>query len=137
MKRSVKVLALAMVMLTVVAMLASCFGGPNKDPEKALEALEKNDYTAGKDTLIVPVGLALLGVDGIDCVVSGTKLTGDDKGHITIVYFDSADKAKDAFEKVEEYAKDNEDDDENSDWTIKRSGAMIYYGNDAGIKAAG
>ncbi len=136
MKKSIKVLALAVVMLTVVAMLASC-GGPAKDPSKALEALKKNDYTAERDDTIIPLGLALVGVEGIDCVVSGTKLTGDEKGHVTIVYFDSADEAEAAFEKVEKYAKDNEDDDEESDWVIERKGAMIYYGNSAGIKAAG
>lgn len=37
---------------------------------------------------------------------------------------------------IEEYAKKNDSDSNGSDWEIKQSGAMIYYGTKAGISAA-
>ena len=51
------------------------------------------------------------------------------------MYFASKDDAKDAMEKVKEYADDDKKD-EDTDWVIKQSGAMIYYGTSAGVKAA-
>ena len=134
MKKFTKVLALTLVLVMSVVMLASC-GGPNADPDKALEALKDNEYTAGKDSTIIPTALALLGVKDIDCVVSGTAKIDDETEHVTIIYFDDKDAAEAAWEKVQEYAEDKKDD-EDSDWVIKKSGAMIYYGTSAGVKAA-
>ena len=134
MKKFVKVLALTLVLVMSVAMLASC-GAPNKDPEKALEALKENEYTAAKDSTIIPVALALVGVKDIDCVVSGTAKIDDKLEHVTIIYFEDKDAAEAAWEKVQEYAEDKKSD-EDTDWVIKKSGAMIYYGTSAGVKAA-
>lgn len=134
MKKFVKVLALTLVLVMSVAMLASC-GAPNKDPEKALEALKENEYNAAKDSTIIPVALALVGVKDIDCVVSGTAKIDDKLEHVTIIYFEDKDAAEAAWEKVQEYAEDKKSD-EDTDWVIKKSGAMIYYGTSAGVKAA-
>ena len=136
MKKTVRLLALALVTVMVCLTLASC-GGPNPDPDKALESLKDNGVTfAGKDTLIVPAALKLAGVDGIDCVVSGTGKIDDKYAHITIIYFDEAADATDAFEKVEDYADKNKGDAEDSDWVFKKSGKMIYYGTKDAVKAA-
>jgi len=131
MKKAMKLLALSLVLVMMVAALASC-GGPAADSDDALAALKENDYSAAKDTLIVPTALKLLGVDDIDSVVSGTNKDGE---HITIVYFEDKDAANGAWEKVKEYAEDKKDDDD-SDWVIKKSGAMIYWGTSAAVKAA-
>ena len=134
MKKFVKVLALTLVLVMSVAMLASC-GAPNKDPEKALEALKENEYTAAKDSTIIPVALALVGVKDIDCVVSGTAKIDDKLEHVTIIYFEDKDAAEAAWEKVQEYAEDKKSD-EDTDWVIKKSGAMIYFGTKDAVKAA-
>lgn len=133
MKKAFRVLALSLVLVTLVAALASC-GGPAKDPDDALAALKDNDYVAAEDKLIIPGALKLLGVDGIDSVVSGTATIDDKVEHVTIIYFEDKEAANEAWEDVEKYAEDNKKDD--SDWIVKKSGAMIYYGTSAGIKAA-
>ena len=133
MKKAFRVLALSLVLITLVAALASC-GGPAADPDDALAALKKNDFVAGEEKLLIPLALKALGVDGIETVVSGTRLKDDKGDHVTIIYFEDKDAANDAWDKVKEYAEENKEDD--SDWTIKKSGAMIYWGTSAGIKAA-
>ncbi|MCH5152836.1 MAG: hypothetical protein J1F68_02605 [Clostridiales bacterium] len=137
MKKFAKIMAVALVAVMALAVLVAC--GPNSDPDKAIAALKKNEYTAAKDTLIVPIALKGLGVNGVDCAVSGSKTVKDgDKSKletVTIVYFADAAAAKDAFSKVEEYAND-QNKDKDSDWTVKQSGAMIYWGTSAAIKAA-
>lgn len=129
MKKSIiKVLALSLVAVMMCVVLVSC-GGPNADPDKAVDSLKKNDYAAAEDKIVVPTALRLLGVDDIDTVVSGTNKDGE---HVTIVYFEDKEAANDAWDDVKEYFEDKKDDD----WTIKKSGAMIYWGTSAGIKAA-
>ena len=133
MKKAIKILALSLVLIMSVMVLASC-GAPNADPDKALDALKKNEYTAGEDKVIIPLALKLLGVD-VDTVISGTATIDDKVEHVTILYFEDADDAKEAWEDVKEYAE-GEKDDKDTDWTIAQSGAMIYWGTSAGIKAA-
>ncbi|MBQ7347139.1 MAG: hypothetical protein IJW55_04205 [Clostridia bacterium] len=133
MKKALRILALSIVLVTLVAAFASC-GGPAKDPDDALAALKENDYAAAEDKVLIPLALKALGVDDIDSVVSGTKTADGKVEHITIVYFEDKDAANEAWETVEKYAEDNKEDD--SDWVVKKSGAMIYYGTSAGVKAA-
>lgn len=135
MKKALGILALAMATVVLCLALVSC-GGPNADPDDALEALKKNGVNfAGKDTIIIPTALKLAGVDGIDSVVSGTGKIEDEYAHITIIYFDEKEDANDAWKKVEEYA-DKQKDKEATDWICKKSGKMIYYGTKNAIKAA-
>lgn len=134
MKKTLRLVALALVLIMSVAMLASC-ATPNKDPDDAIAALEDNGYKAAKDNLIVPTALKLLGVDGVKTVISGSAVIDDKYETVTVIYFESKDDANDAWEKVQEYAND-EKDDKAEDWVCKKSGAMIYYGTSAGIKAA-
>ena len=137
MKKFAKIAAVALVVVLSLAALVAC--GPNSDPEKAISALKKNDYAAAKDDNVIPAALRLLGVK-VESVVTGTKTSGEGDNtkidHVTIIYFASADQAKENMSKIEEYAKKNDSDSNGSDWEIKQSGAMIYYGTKAGISAA-
>ena len=134
MKKTLRLIALALVFVMSVAMLASC-GAPNKDPDDAIAALEDNGYKAAKDNVIVPIALRALGVDGVKTVISGSAVIDEKFQTVTVIYFESKDDANDAWEKVQKYA-DDEKDDKAEDWVCKKSGAMIYYGTSAGIKAA-
>ncbi len=137
MKKFAKIAALALVVVMSLAMLVAC--APNSNPDKAIEALKKNGYTAAKDANVVPAALTLVGVKGVDTVISGTKSSGEGDNakvdHVTVIYFASADQAKTAWDKVKSYAEKDKDSKE-SDWTITQSGKMIYYGTKAGIAAA-
>jgi predicted small lipoprotein YifL len=136
MKKTLKIVALSLVLVTLVAALASC-GGPASTPDKALSALKENGYTAKKDTDIVPIALRLLGVNSIDAVVSGSTTIDGKVETVTIIYFEDKSAASDAWEKVQEYADGKKDSADDSDWVCKKSGAMIYFGTKAGVKAAG
>ena len=137
MKKFAKIAALALIVVMSLTMLVAC--APNSNPDKALEALKKNGYTAAKDANVVPAALTLVGVKGVDTVISGTKSSGEGDDakvdHVTVIYFASADQAKAAWDKVKSYAE-KEEDSKDSDWTITQSGKMIYYGTKAGIAAA-
>ena len=71
----------------------------------------------------------------VKTVVSATK-TDDDKNvqHVTIVYFDSAEDAKTAYEKLQSVS-DKEKKDE-SDWVFAKSGTMVYWGTKTAVKDA-
>lgn len=137
MKKFAKIAALALVVVMSLAMLVAC--APNSNPDKAIEALKKNGYTAAKDANVIPAALTLVGVKGVDTVISGTKSSGEGDDakvdHVTVIYFASADQAKTAWDKVKSYAEKDKDS-KDSDWTITQSGKMIYYGTKAGIAAA-
>ena len=135
MKRTIlRIVALALVAVMSCAMLVSC-GGPASDPDKALEALKDNDYAAAKDSTVTPAILKAIGVDGVDCVVSGTNKDGET---VTIVYFDEKDDVNDAWEDVEKIMEKitDKEDREDSDWVCKKSGKMIYFGTKTAVKAA-
>lgn len=136
MKKTLRILALTLVTVMLCLTLASC-GGPNADPDKAVAALKENGVTwAVKDEYGVPAALKLAGVDGVDCVVTGTGKIDDKYAHVTVIYFDEAEDAKEAYEKVEKYAETYKKDAEDSDWVFKKSGKTIYFGTKDAIKAA-
>ena len=130
MKRKI---ALCLVVALCCGLLAAC-GGPNTDPDAAKAALEKNGYTALKIEYgfnlqsALLLGLTTAGVDDIDIVVNGTK----DSETVTIIYFDSAEDAKEEMDDVQDYIEKISD----GNWICKQSGNMIYYGTEAAIKAA-
>lgn len=137
MKKTLRLISVALVAVMLCLALASC-GGPNSNPDKALESLKKNGVTfAGKDTKVIPLALGALGVKGLTDVVSGTGFIKEKVAHITIIYFESASAANDAFEKVEEYANTVKKDDTKDNWVFKKSGKMIYFGTTEAVKAAG
>ncbi len=131
-KKLVLSIALAMVMVLSVVL---CACGPNSDPAAAKTTLQDNGYTAIEDKLVVPNALKLLGVEDISTVISGTKTVDKKTEHVTIIYFESADAANAGWDKVQEYASDDKEK-EDTDWTIVKSGKMIYYGTKQAIKDA-
>ena len=135
MKTFARILTLALAVALLAVMLVSC--APAKDPDKAVEALKKEEYTVAKDSSGVPAALTLFGVKGVDCVVTGTKTVENKDGEKTtekvlIVYFTDAGSAKNAVDKVRSYYESEKDAKE--DW--KQSGKRVYAGTAAGIKAA-
>ncbi len=137
MKKTLRILAVAMVAVVLCLALVSC-GGPNADPDAALDALKENDYKATKDDLIAPGVLKLLDIDDVDCVVSGSAEIDDEYETVTIIYFDNAEDAEAEWEDALDYAEDQQDlaDIADDNWVCKKSGNMIYFGTKNGVKAA-
>ena len=136
MKKLTKILTLVLLVVMCLTVLTAC--APNADPDKAVDALKRNGYTAGKEDGLLS-GILSLGLEGLDCIVSGSKSVEGEDGktkieHVTIYYFEDADAAKASFEKLQD--KSDEDKDDETDWVFKQSGAMIYYGTKAAVKAA-
>ena len=112
-------------LLVLVMALVAFVGCAPKDPAAAREKLEKAEYAVIEEKIIVPVGLAALGVKGIDSVMVATK-----EGEIvTMVYFKEKANASEYFDKVKEYAKDKDED-----CAVKQSGNWIYYGSEQAMK---
>jgi hypothetical protein len=137
MKNVLRFAAVAMVAIMLCLTLASC-GGPNADPDDALAALKENGVTwAAKDNTVLPGVYKLLGVDDVECVVSGTGKIDGEYAHVTIIYFEEKDDANDAWEKIQKESEDDKKDaDEDAEWVCKKSGKMIYYGTKEAINAA-
>ncbi len=134
MKKTLRLVAFAMVLVTLVAAFASC-GGPAKDPDDALAALKENNYAAVKSDTLVTAALTLAGVKNVDSVVSGSATIDDKFETVTILYFADKDAANEAWENAQKYANDKKDD-KAEDWVCKKSGAMIYFGTPNAVKAA-
>ena len=134
MKKAIRLLALSLVLVTLVAAFASC-GGPAKDPDDALAALKENDYVAVKSDLLVTTALSAAGVKDVDSVVSGSATIDDKFETVTILYFKDKDAANEAWENAQKYANDKKDD-KAENWVVKKSGAMIYFGTPNAVKAA-
>jgi len=134
MKKTIRLIALSLVLVMSALLFASC-GAPNSDPDKALAALQDNDYVAVKSEALAVAGLALAGIKDVDCVVSGSATIDDKFETVTILYFEDKDAANDAWENAQKYAN-NEKDDKADKWIVKKSGAMIYFGTENGAKAA-
>ena len=140
MKKTIRIIALALVAVMMCAMLVSC-DAPNADPGKALTALKENGYTAEKIDneglgAIAIVALSAAGISDVECVVSGTATIDDKLEHVTIIYFEDADAAKAEWADVQKYMDDSKEEGDESEWVIKQSGNMIYYGTKNGVKAA-
>ncbi len=127
-KNFLKITALALLTVMICTMLVAC-GGPNKDPEKAKEALEDADYTViFNDGGFI--GDHLL-PDGAEATIIATK--GDDE-YISIVYYEDAEAANEAWEDAKEEAKELEEKYE--DIVYKKSGKVIYIGTKQAVKDA-
>ena len=132
MKKTFKWIALSVILAMALLALASC-ATPNASPEKAAEALEKAGYKAEVlDSGVLYNTYKALG-GKLEAVVSGSKGLLSGEG-IVILYYETADDAKDAFEAVEQFA--NEKADEESDFEIKQSSKMIWFGHKDAVKAA-
>lgn len=139
MKKAIKLIALSLVLVMAVLALASC-AAPNADPDKAKEALEDNGYTVQKLSGKISTAAisAIIGED-VDCVITAQKLDKEEEtlDVLCVLYFEEADNANDAWEKAQDYAEDAKDDDvEDSDWVVEKSGKMIWFGTKNAVKAA-
>lgn len=134
MKKTLQFIALALVLVLSVVTLASCLP-PNMDPEKAIDSLKENDFKAAEDDTLLPFVFAGLGIKDVDVVVTGTAIIDNKLEHVTIIYFEDAEAAKEAWEDVKEYAEKEDKEEEDTDWTIAKFGKMIWYGTEAAIKA--
>lgn len=131
MKKTLKIVAVMLVAIMSLAMLVAC--APASDPDKALAALKKDGYKATKVDSVVGLG-------GLVCTVTGVKAVTDKDGNkkvetVTIHYYGSSDQAAAAFENVKSDSEKDENKNE-SDWTVAKSGKMVYYGTKAAINAA-
>lgn len=134
MKKTIKLIALALVLTLSVVMLASCFG-PNADPEKAAAKLKENGYIVSHDESGLSAFFGGFDVKDVTDVVSASAMMGTNYEHVTIIYFEDTEAANDAWEDVKEKAE-KDDKKEDEDWVIKKFGSMIYYGTKAAIDAA-
>ena len=130
MKKFAQLISLALVAVMCVALLASC--APASHPAKAEKALKDAGYIVDATAITLLVKAA---TDSVKTIVSATK-TDNDKNvqHVTIVYFDSAEDAKTAYEKLQSVS-DKEKKDE-SDWVFAKSGTMVYWGTKTAVKDA-
>ena len=130
MKKTIRLLAIAMVAVMLCLSLASC-GGPNANPDKAIEGLKDEDVLARK------LSSSEFGIDvpGVDCVVTGVGVIDGEGAFISIIYFEKSSDANDAWDEVKEMFE-NDKKDEDAKVVIKKSGKMIYCGTKNAIKAA-
>lgn len=139
MKKITKILSVALLAVMCLTLLVAC--APNSDPDKAAAALKENDYiTVKTESNALKAVTLLLGIDGVECMVSGTGTSEDKDGnthaeHVTIWYFESSSAAKSAMNKLQSKS-DEENKDNDNDWVFKQFGSMIYYGTKNGVKAA-
>lgn len=133
MKKFVKVMAVALVAVMVLALLVAC--GPNSDPDKAVAALKDNGYTATKVSTGSYAGLTAV-VTGSKGLLSSILGGEDDFQFIMIYYFESSSAANDAWDAIQGEADKNSNKKNDSDWVVKKSGAMIYFGTKQAAKDA-
>lgn len=137
MKKFAKIAALILVVVMSVALLVAC--APNSDPDKAGDALKKNGYTTTvvKDAALLSAAELLLGCDRGDIVarVKGSTTDADKNFQtVTIYYFRDSAAANKFYDKVK--SESDKESKDQSNWIVGKSGAMVYYGTDAAIKAA-
>ncbi len=132
MKKTIRLIALSMVLVMAVLAFASC-GAPNSDPDKAKKALEEEGYSV----LIIDSEAALATYKALyggelKAVLTATKgiLSGN---ALTILYYGSSADADAAYDAVK---KESEDKDDDSDYEFKKSGKMVWFGHKDAVKAA-
>ncbi len=135
-KTFVKLIALAIVAVMACAAFVSCglLLGPNADPEKAEEALEKKDYNVlvADDEISLKL-YALGGIENLECVITAVSEEDDDDA-IVIYYFKDKEAADAAWEEMEDMIEEAKEDEE--DLIVKKSGKMIYMGTKAAVNAS-
>ena len=132
MKKTLRWIALSVILVMAVLALASCTT-PNASPEEAAKSLEKAGYSAEvlNSGLLYNTYKALGGK--LEAVVSASKGLLSGEG-IIILYYETATDAKDAFKAVERLATQQAEDESN--YEIKQSGNMIWFGSKDAVKAA-
>lgn len=133
-KTILRVVALALLAVMMCMALVAC--APASDPDKAEKALEKKDYEVkhADDKLEA----AFMGgwYDGCEDVILAYNEESEDV--IYIWYFDDKDSANEAWDDIEKYAEElnEEAKEEDIDIVCKKSGKMIYIGTKQAVKDA-
>lgn len=139
MKKLSKLLSVLLIAVFCTMALTAC--SPNSDPNKAKSSLEKAGYT----TLMLSDVISLTGIEvalgcgrrDVTATLAASKVNEDKSSEsIFIIYFKDAAAAKNCWDKAKSYIEKEEKDDGETDFTVKRSGKMIYGGTKAAIDAA-
>lgn len=141
MKKLTRILAVALVLLTLVTVLAACSAKPNADPASAKKALEQNHYVVYASDSELPAAYAEQGVANVTYVINATRVETTKKGKqeaegVTILYFENEAAAKAALSKATDLLNIQSSDSIASKYVVKQSGSMIYAGTKNAIKAA-
>jgi len=145
MKKTVRIIAAAMLAIMLCLTFASCaknnfdndnddekketYNGPNKDPKKAEAALKEAGYT------VTLYEFYEADDDGVVAYLSGAKSLTD---MISVAYYEDAESAKKGYEEAKEEFDSMKEalGDNASDWVCKRSGKIVYMGTKAAVKAS-
>ena len=129
MKKALSIIAVLALVAVLGVALVACVPS---DPDKAEANLEEAGYfveRADSDDLIV--GAALKQIDAVTSI----SATNGDEG-VTILYFEDTDAAKAYYEDAQAQWE-KLDDDEKEGMKMGKSGKVVYFGTEAGVKAAG
>ena len=96
-------------------------------------SLEKNGYGVEKIDGAAISSLAWAG-EKVETIVLG--VSEDLKEAIYIVYYEDKAAANDAWDDIEKYVDEVNENQEDNEVVCKKSGSMIYFGTKAAIKAA-
>lgn len=124
-----KVLRLSSILL-VVAFLFTLVSCAPKDAAAGREKMEGKGYTVVTDGTIIPAALKLLGVNGVETVLTCSK-SKDDKNaeSLVAILFAEKSQAKDSSSKVQDYAKKN-----GYESGVVVAGKWVIYGSDQAVK---
>ena len=139
MKKFARILCFVLLATLLCTVLASC--GPAKDPADAVAALEEAQYTVKKvDKKVDFSSYEKQGLTNLTCVIEATKISEDKRTRdsIVIYYFADKDSAETGFARLQKIFEEDTQKDakEQSKYTLKQSGTMVYKGTEAAIKAA-
>ena len=129
MKKALSIIAVLALVAVLGVALVACVPS---DPDKAEANLEEAGYVvvrADSDDLIAGAALKQ-----IDAVTSITATDGDEG--VTILYFEDTDAAKAYYEDAQAQWE-KLDEDEKEGMKMGKSGKVVYFGTEAGVKAAG
>ena len=130
MKKTIKVIALAMVALMLMLALVSCGAKPNADPDKAVEALKANGYNATKSS----------GDEDEGITATVVAYSADMKQNVSIAYCKdeaSAEKQyEDAKASIDGLKEIAEAAGMEYNYEVGISGTVVWMGTPDAIKAA-
>ena len=137
MKKFVKVVAVALVVMTALTLFAAC--GVSLDPDKTYDALLDNGYYCDMDTsaLSLATYAGKLGVKAYDmsAVITANKTDKSrETQKITIFYFKDYESAYKAWENAQELSEKAQGT--RTDWVCERYLNVIYFGTKQALKDA-
>ena len=135
MKKTVlRIVALALLTVMTCTLFVAC--APNADPDKAEKSLEKKDYEVKHADNKLEAAFMGGWYDGCEEVI--LAYNDESKEVVYIWYFEDKASADDAWDDIEEYAEElnEEAKEEGNKIVCKKSGKMIYIGTKKAIRDA-